>query len=286
MALAREPDVILDEMIVQKEAEPALDGLTSTSQTSIWRTILFICATAISNMEKLMDDFYETILALSKSAIAGTKGWWSARMFDFQYSATTPQQVEEVTAGVLAYPVIDKSLQIISRVAVKTNINSEVVIKLAKGDDESLEELTTEELEAANAYIDDVGFVGIRVSGISLPPDKITVNLEVYYSGSAVLSEVKTNTEQALTDYLKSISVTKFDGVLNLNDMNNAVLAATGVEDTNYATMSVNIRPDSAAYGDADNVTVVRQNETFAGYAVEETTASYTFADTITYTLS
>ena len=57
---------ILDKMIVRKEAEADLNGLTSVSQSALWRLIMFICASAINEFETLKESFLQEIKDTAK----------------------------------------------------------------------------------------------------------------------------------------------------------------------------------------------------------------------------
>lgn len=113
--------------------------------------------------------------------------------------------------------------------------------------------------------------------------DKAKVSLTIYYNGQFVLDNVRTNVKAAIETYFQNISSINFDGILNLNALNDAIQAVPGVTDTDFQNMEVRLRADQFAPGDSNNIIVNREQETFAGYVVPETNTGETLDDTLTF---
>ncbi len=282
--MARTIEEIQNEMIAAKDNDPNLAALNSPSTTSIWRLWTFIVAVAINLHEQFLDQGILELEQIAREAIAGTADWLQQRVLEFQYSATNPQVIT-VIDGRASYPTIDESLRIITRASVKEQANGRVLVKVAKNDSPLLP-LNTDELNALIGYLDKVGFVGIPIDTVSLNADRFRFEGEIFYSGEFVESTVKQNVIEAIENYLDNVSIENFDGIVTREKVIDAIQAVPGVVGIDTLNVLMNGRPEQDPLGGANNVNVVRQYETFAGYVIQETTAGNRFDDTITMTLS
>ncbi len=282
--MARTIEEIQNEMIAAKDNDPNLAALNSPSTTAIWRLWTFIVAVAINLHEQFLDQGILELEQIAREAIAGTADWLQQRVLEFQYSATNPQVIT-VIDGRASYPTIDESLRIITRASVKEQANGRVLVKVAKNDSPLLP-LNTDELNALIGYLDKVGFVGIPIDTVSLNADRFRFEGEIFYSGEFVESTVKQNVIEAIENYLDNVSIENFDGIVTREKVIDAIQAVPGVVGIDTLNVLMNGRPEQDPLGGANNVNVVRQYETFAGYVIQETTAGNRFDDTITMTLS
>lgn len=269
-------------MLAAKAADSNLNGLTSTSQTSIWRLWIYIVAVAINILEQLMDVFKTEIEGIVALGAPSTTQWTKDKVERFQYSATIPQVAElNSTTFVVEYPTVNTNYQIITRCSVTTAPNRLVLIKVAKNDPP--EALAGGELVALDEYIGTWIPAGIAYSVISENPDRMYVRGEVFYNGqySAV---IQANVEAALNNYMANLP---FDGAIYVQAVTDAIQAVEGV--TDFVLREIFIRRDSIAFGLgttiyslATGINAAKGN-TYAGYCIEEDTPTYTFADSITY---
>ena len=115
--MARTVNEIKAQMIAEKQAQSSLNALTSTSQTAFWNLYIYLVAVAINIFEQIMDLFKVDIEAIAAKSYPDSRQWIQAKVFEFQYSATNPQYVEMQSDFSLAYPVIDPSLRIVTRLS-------------------------------------------------------------------------------------------------------------------------------------------------------------------------
>ena len=276
--MARSIALIKQQLIDQKNATPELDGLTTPSQTSIWGLWLFIQATAINVFEKLQDVYKAEVEAIAAAAIPNTDAWVQAKAFEYQYGDTI-----QLINLVPTYSIINSGKRIITRCSVKTDNNKICQIKVAKGDPAT--KLTSPELSGITSYYTTIGNAGISYNIISDDADKIEIVATVYYDGQYG-STIQESTEKALNDYLKNIP---FDGIVYVSKIEDIFQGVTGIKDIKLTT--INTRKNSQGYGtgtvlyDLPTGANARFYQTYAGYILAETTASHTFADTITYTI-
>jgi len=271
---------IQTEMDAQQALQTGLSGLDSPSQTAIYTLWKYIVSAAIWAHETLWDKFKVELETIVDNAPVGTDGWVQSQSLLFQYSATDPQVIV-LNNFVPSYPVTDTDLQIITRCSVKTLPNKVVSVKVAKSDPPSA--LTATELSSFKGYLDDISFAGVQYNAISLASDKLYLDAEIFYNGqySSVISDTVI---AAINDYLANIP---FDGNVRVSSLYDAIQNVDGVTDVIINDMA--IRADATAFGSKtylvqSNATIYNKYPTFAGYVVEETTASNTFVDKLTFT--
>jgi len=275
--MARSIALIKQQLIDQKNAEPALSGLTSTSQTAIWNLWFFIQAVAINTFEQLQDIYKTEIESIAAAAIPNTDAWVQSKAFEFQYGDTI-----QLINLVPSYTVINATKRIVTRCSVKTDNNRICQIKVAK----STGALSNPEISALESYYGYIGNAGISYNLISSASDKIEIVAEVFYDGQYV-STISDNVNAALSNYFANLS---FDGVVYVSKIEDTFQSVQGVKDIKISV--INARKDIQSYGTGAVVynlstgTNARSYMTYAGYIEQEDEPLHTFADTITYTIA
>ena len=105
----------------------------------------------------------------------------------------------------------------------------------------------------------------------------------IYYNGQYA-AVIQANVEAALETYMATLP---FNGRISTQAVVDAMQLAEGV--TNVSLSKILVRRDTVAYGAGTTLfnlatgTDAVNYDTYAGYVEEETTATHTFADTITY---
>lgn len=280
--MARTIAQIKAEMLAAKAADTNLNGLTSTSQTAIWRLWIYIVAASINILEQLMDIFKTEVEQIVVLSAPSTPQWTKDKVERFQYDAAIPQVAElNTTTFVVEYPTVNTNYQIITRCSVTTAPNRTVNIKVAKNDPP--EKLAAGEITALEQYIGTWNPAGIDWVVISEDPDRLAIRANVYYNGqySAV---IQTNVETALKNYMANLP---FNGVITTQGVVDAIQLAEGV--TGLSLTYIYVRRSTISYGngttlyDLNTSTDAVQANTYAGYVIEEDTAGQTFADKIFY---
>ena len=278
--MARQISEIQQQMIDNIAADSVLGTLlTSTSKRAIYRLFTYVVAVAINALEQLMDIFTAEVEAVAAAAAPATPAWLQAQIFDFQYSATTPQVVQLINFAP-AYPVVDETLRIITRCSVTTNLSNSVIIKVATGEPPAA--LSAPQLAALQSYVTQIGVAGVVYNVISQASDKLYVQANIYYQGqySAV---IKANVVAAIENFLAAIP---FNGQVKISDIEDAITAVEGV--TNVVLVNVRARADGTAFASGSYLvqnqqTVSRLWGTVAGYMVGETTNGNTLNDSLTF---
>ena len=279
--MARTVTDIQNEIIAAVQADPNLGGLTSPSAVAIWRLWTRVVAASLETEEQLNDLFRIEMEQLAREAVPGTADWLQKRVLEFQYDALNPQIVT-VIDGKATYSTIDASLRIVTRAAVIEQTNGRVLVKAAKDDGAGgLEPLDALELSALTGYLDAIGFVGIPIDSLSLPPDRVRLDpLDIYYLRQYDPAVVKANIITAIDDYLSSLSIVDFDGVIVKTKLIDSIQAVDGVVTLNDTTLIPTVRPSGTPTPGGLVITVQRTSD--AGYAISEDTFGLTLNDVIT----
>lgn len=230
-------------MFDAKDAESALDGLTTTSKTAIWRGWINVVAFGHFILEGLWDLMGKTLDEKAKAAIAGDDKWYADRMLEFQYGHSLIR-VSQNDRETLHYTIIDEDAQIIKKVAVVPD-SSPLVIKVAKESGGELAKLSDAERLAAADYLNDIKFAGTDTQLVSIDPDLVKFNsIKVYYDAKLDLDEFKPTIESAINTYLNGIY---FDGIFSINLFRDAIEAVEGT--VNGPDLgSIEMKPQNGSY--------------------------------------
>lgn len=281
--MARSIAIIKAQILAAVQAEAALAGLTSPSQTALYTSWIFIQAVTINLFEQVQDVYKAALEALLAKSFAATPLWIQDQTFKFQYSSTIPQVVQVLSDGTAGYPIVDASLRIISQCSVGTDFNNKILVKVATGSPPGPVGATP--LGQLQGYLTAKLPAGLLCTATSGDADKLSITADVYYDGQ--YSGIQELVELAITNYLANIP---FNGLVRVSQLENAILEVLGgIAVLDVKINTVKCRADITAFGSAtliyDLATGVNIKEwpTVTGYIVEETTVGYLFADTITY---
>jgi len=280
--MARTIAQIQAQIIATKNAQPELAGLTSTSKRAIWNLWTFVVAACIAIFEQLLDSFLTEVETQVAQSAGASVLWLQAKMFQFQYDATTPQIIQLINT-VPQYPVVDANKRIITACSVTSSLSNQVSIKVAKSN--PFVALATAELTAAQSYINTIGAAGITYNVISLNADKLYVQAQIYYQGQ-YSTVIQQNVIDAINSFLQNLSIVNFNGSMKISDLEGAIRNVAGVNDV--VLNNVRGRDDASSFSNGidlvlNNTVISRQWNTIAGYIVQETTTGKTFADSLTF---
>lgn len=279
--MARSIATIVALLDAEQAAQTGLSGLNSPSTTAIFKLWKYIVATQMFLQETLWDIYKADLeLTISKAAV-GTSAWLQDKVLKFQYDATTPQVLSVGSDFSVNYTTVDTNKQIITRAAVNRTAQRTVLVKVAKSDPPVA--LSGPELSSLNGYLDDICFAGVNYVATSLVSDKLYLKANVYYDGqySSTISDAVIS---AVNVYLAALP---FDGKIKLSAIVDSIQSVTGVNDV--VLEDVAVRADATAFTSKTymvqvNKTLIPLYQLAAGYIIEETTASNTFTDTLTFT--
>lgn len=285
--MARSVDTINSSIVASLVIQFAAIGITINptlwSKRDMLRAICYTVATCQGIMEQLQDLYKANLEDIVSKAAPATAPWIQKKMFEFQYSATNPQVLALIDV-IPVYPIIDPTLRIITACSVTTDISNSNSIKVATGN--PLLALTAPQISSAQGYINTIGTAGITYTIISLNPDKLFIDAQIFYAGQYA-AVIKTNVITAINNYLRTLSITNFNGALKMSDLEALIRNVTGVNDVKLNNVRARAATDPYSAGVdliLSSAIVQRQFVTIAGYIAGEDTVTKTFADTLQFT--
>jgi len=284
--MARDLTEIYNELVTEKQTfttlnglQPAIDDsqtllndLTTTSKVAIWRLMLFVVAVGIWTHENIFDLHKAEIEALAAQFIGGTVEWFQSTALAFQYGDSL-QFIDQK----YSYPVIDTSKQIVQRCAID-EVSGQLRVKAAKLSGGLPVPLSTPELNAFSAYINQIKFAGVNVVITSNVADKLKLTYKVFYNplvltatGEDIDNPGVFPAEDAINNHIQNLP---FNGVLNLTSLTDSVQAAAGVVDPVLTSAE-------AKFGALAYTPIVENYKADAGYL--EIDAGFPLNTSITY---
>ncbi|MEI2758961.1 MAG: hypothetical protein V9G42_05940 [Bacteroidia bacterium] len=243
--MARTVSEIYQQLVSEKNTQPhinsltpviddeqtLLSDLTTPSKVAVWRLIFYIVAVALWIHETLWDLMKKQLEDIAAYSRPGTALWYQQEAFKFQFGDSL---VWNPTTLKYEYAVIDATKQIIKRCAVVEG-GGFVRIKVAKLVSGVLTPLTSAELAAFDAYINDIKFAGTDTICSSFLPDLLKLAYKIYYNplvlaadGSQLSNPAVFPVEDAINNFISNLP---FNGVFELSELVDAIQAASGVED-------------------------------------------------------
>ncbi|MDE5525704.1 nucleotidyltransferase [Elizabethkingia meningoseptica] len=261
-------DEILSQMLAEKERQEALNGLTSTSRTAIWRLLFYIVAFAIYTHEQIFGVHKAELAELLKQEKVHTLLWYRNKAKDFQYAFpllpdsdqfdNTGKTEEEIEASkIIKYAAISEDSE-----------ESRLILKVATENAGKLSPITESEQESFKQYVKEYRDAGVKITVINYLPDILTLNIKIYRD-SKVLDEngyhkLRGNqpVNEAINDFMKELP---FNGELMLNKLIDKLQKVEGVVDPwLYNVESKWI--DGATGGYGDPIPIMQQKIPESGY--------------------
>ncbi|WEK18167.1 MAG: hypothetical protein P0Y49_15355 [Candidatus Pedobacter colombiensis] len=218
--MARETDIIYNEALLVKQAQPELEQLNSPSSTAIWSNWLMVFARIIHLFEVKMDLFKAEVQEIIDNNQYGTLYWWALRTKEYQHG-----ELLQFLNNHYVYPAIDVAKQIVGLVSI-TDERGIVKIKAAKIVANQPMELSAQEAQGLLSYCQQIRPAGTRIAVESLPADLMKVSLNIYYNAQIDLDNLIPNVEAAFVNYINTL---EFDAVFYVNKMIDALQQVPGV---------------------------------------------------------
>ncbi len=285
--MARSVDVIKNDIRVKVRTYPSLDDFKfpedtpAGSKVSVFNLFIDITALCIFTFEVILDQLKAEITEIAKGTASGNNKWVQNQMFNFQYGDTII-----LTDFVPGYAVEDDDLKIITQCAVKDIGNGIVSIKVAKGTAAPYEPLTAPELSALQNYYygtpttEGVGFAGVKAQFVTLDPDRMYVEANIYFLGQYVEADVKADVIDAVDAFLQGFANESFGGRVYMIKLVDAIQQVEGV--SRVELVSVKGRAAAVAFGSATVVPIQGIYDTVAGHIISEDDSGNTLDDKLT----
>lgn len=236
------------------------------SSVSLERLLIYIFASASWLLELIFDDFVSEVDTRIANSVVTTIAWYYSKTLAFQNGDAL---VFNESTSSFGYANIDDAKKIIKYVAVREVIDSSVMKLKIYYSGANKQPLTADQQAAYESYIKTLGAAGTHYIFVSEVPDKLGVNLSIYYDPLILDSAGKRiydNTYPvvaAINEYLNTI---EYGGVLYAAKLIDKIQAVPGVKDLVLTSIShngsiVNVRKIesvSGAFSYAPDASVIK----------------------------
>ena len=255
-----------------------LDTGRTASKMSIMNLITYCVSVMIYAYETALDVFQVNIAQLIGSRVNGTPKYYAAMAKKFQFNDGT-QNGDELTfdedAMQIKYKSVDETHRIITQAAYQMSSDGNgITLKVCKDrggatdDEPAYVQLTANELTAFKKYIDEIKFLGTKITCISIPGDILRINAKVIYD-DLYLTEAQAfeAIRNALVNYVKGIGYNGYiyyQGIVDAMQSVEHIVSITGEVD--YA--KIYRRPYNVgqqAYSD-EEVEITNRDVAYSGY--------------------
>lgn len=242
--------------------EAAIHGL-SASAAAEWLLFRDLVVTIAMFFEAIIELFKSDVDTALATKQPGSLPWYPVMIDEFQYGHTL--LVDE--NGQLYYETIDEAAQIITQRAVKETDDGHLRIKVAKEEAGETVQLTLDERNAFNDYLEARMPPGVSYTATSLPADEVkyimTLKYDSLYNKTALLAAV----DAALDEFRTGIA---FPAIFYKSELIAKVRSVPGV-------VSVVVQIDMLLDNGAESVTnLPEEKELPAGYFIWDDTSTIT----------
>lgn len=210
--------------------------LTSETVVSLWILWLHLQTYGIWILENVLSIGIAEQEEIRDSSFIGNADW-------VEYATKLYQDGDEIIinpeTNKINYQIEDESNQIIGN-SVAVGVPGAAVIKL-RGKNSDV--LSPEELTRFSTYWSRVGILGINYLIQNSNPDMIKIVGKIKYKGERLQSEIQSEVESVITDYIRNIS---FNSEFIKNELLKRILAIDGV--TDFEITDLQAKPDGGLY--------------------------------------
>lgn len=203
--MARSVNEIFNSLVAEKQRQPALSALTSTSATAVWRLILYVIAYGINVLEQLWDIYASEVNKNLENRIPHRPKWYRDKVLEFMIGKTLIQDTDRYDTTDMGEDEITAARVIKHAVAVESNSSSVLTIKVAGETDGVRGPVSSEAETELNAYISEIKDAGVRYVLINVYPDLFRCEIDIYYDPMRLPSDVETECRQAIKDYIENL---------------------------------------------------------------------------------
>ena len=292
--MSRSLSQIYAEAVVKRNDYLQLTSLNSgrsEAKMSVINILTYVMAALIYSYETLLDVFQVQISNIINKRINGTARYYAEIALYFQYNKDTQtmdDMVFDETTFQFKFKTVDTSHRIVSKSAYEEDKTNGTVIKIAKDNDNlnnsdggaKYMPLGDYEMLAFNNYMDEVKFLGAKLSYRSVLGDLMSINATIVYDDLYIdAAQAFENVKAALIAYEQGLDFNAYiyyQSVIDAIQGAVHIVTVSGIDSTKadgkYAKVTLKSYDlDKKAYGDATEV--VERRTPFSGYItfVDET---------------
>lgn len=225
-------DEIYSSLLENMATYPALDGLTSTSKTAIWRLILWIFAFAIYIHERVFDQYKREISLMIQEEKSHSQRWYRNMALRFQYGFLLITDDDQFNNDGFTSERIEDSKIIKYSAVTESEDHSRLIIKIATESDGKLKPITNDQKIAFESYISEIKDAGVQITVVNFLPDRLQLFLKIKRDPNVIDSNGVSilNGNEPIKDALqKFLKELPFNGELILNHLVDRLQVIDGV---------------------------------------------------------
>lgn len=232
--MARSVKEIQDEIIEQKNEQPELVGLDSTSKVSVWRMWTYITAVAIWSLEKLFDLHSNEVTEKLAHLKPHTARWYRSKALLFQYGFDLLSDSDNYDNTGADESEVENSKVIKYCAVVESESVSRLIIKIATEDSDELSPVGGDILESFQEYIAEIKDAGVAITVINYLPDRLKLTIRIIRNALLLDAEGRSirNGNKPVEDAIKSyLKLLPFNGNFSIQKLIDNIQQVEGVED-------------------------------------------------------
>ncbi|ROH98275.1 nucleotidyltransferase [Chryseobacterium sp. G0240] len=253
-------DEIYNSLLERKATYPALDALNSTSNTAVWKNILYVVAFLIWTHEQIFAQHKQEVSQQINEEKAHTPRWYRKMSLAFQHGFSLLTDSDQFDNRGLSDEEI-LPYKIIKYCAVtEAEKESRLIIKIATESGGILQPITEDQKTAFEYYISEIRDAGVQTTVINFLPDKLRVFLKIKRDPNVIdsngVSIIAGNepVKEALQQFMRELP---FNGELILNKMVDKLQIIDGVINPHLITVKTAwIDPIAGSYGSYENIEI------------------------------
>ena len=206
--MARTIDTIFNDLVAQKNSTPALNSLTSSSATAIWKLLLYVVAFAIHVHEALWDEYRKEVNTAIDEMIPHRPKWYRDKALSFMKDKTLIPDTDRYDTTGMTEEDIEAARVVKHATANESNQSSLLVIKVAGVDPEDSSKrapIQPEEAVQLTAYLQEIKDAGVRISLVNEAADEFRCEVNIYYDPTKDPLTVQNDCETAIKDYVENL---------------------------------------------------------------------------------
>lgn len=206
--MARSIDTIFSDMVTRKNENTALQSLTSSSVTAIWRLMFYIVAYAVYVHETLWDVYRSEVETSIDKMIPHRPKWYRDKTLAFMKNKTLIQDTDEYDTSEMSEDEIAAAQVVKHATANESSQSSLLVIKVAGVDNTDSTKrapIRAEEETQLAAYLQEIKDAGVRISLVNEAADEFRCEIDIFYDPTKDPMTVRSDCEDAIKDYVENL---------------------------------------------------------------------------------
>lgn len=255
--MARSTNTILQEMLDEKQRQPALSSLNSSSATAIWRLMLYIVAYSAHVIEVLWDNYQTEVNGAIEQMLPHRPKWYRDKVLAFMADKTLITDTDNYDTSAMTEEQITAAMVIKHAVVVENDTTSVLTIKVAGEDNGVRCPISAAHETQLTAYIQEIKDAGVRFSIVNQEPDTFNCSVNIWFDAMRDEIAVQSDCNNAIKEYIENLP---FNGEYTNMALIDTLQAVDGVRIAELISSS------SAAASDSTTVAINARVTPAAGY--------------------